>query len=131
MRSRPVPASSTSSVAGSANQAYRWACEKGSAGFVLVEPFAFCWRSAGVTLCTMSIASQLGTEIGQRGDLFAEEMRLLERSGTTGIDINSAMDIMAAALSAAYPKVSAGEISGLVTHHIGAAMREARALNKK
>jgi hypothetical protein len=86
----------------------------------------------------MSLATQLGNEIGRCGSVFAEEMRLLaERSsgvasaGGVGIGINSAMEIMTAAMSAAYPKVSADEISGILTHHIGAAMREARALTKK
>lgn len=88
----------------------------------------------------MSLAKQLGNEIGVRGDVFAEELRLLERSAAgvakasatgIGVGINSAMDMMTAAMSAAYPKVSADEISGILTHHIGAAMREARALSKK
>lgn len=78
----------------------------------------------------MSIADQLSEGIGHRlASLYEEEIRLLERSGGD-VDIGTAMDLLTAAMKKAYPKVDSSEIEGLVTHHVGKAMREARALSK-
>ena len=63
---------------------------------------------------------------------FEEEMELLERSsGGSATGVSSAIDTLKSALRSAYPKVSGTEIDGIVTHHVGKAMREARALQAK
>lgn len=61
----------------------------------------------------------------------AEELELLERSAPSKAAVlGSAIDAVVSAMASAYPDVDKSKLSGIVTHHMGRAMKEARALSK-
>lgn len=61
-----------------------------------------------------------------------EELELVERSmpGKAAV-ISSAIDALKSAIASSYSMLSAAEVSGIVNHHVGRAMKEARAMNDK
>ena len=67
-------------------------------------------------------------ELTEAMNLFEEERKLLERSGrgASAMTIGIAMQSVKEALMNAYPESDPGVVDGIVTHHIGAMMRELR-----